>query len=114
MGVTKTTTQEGTGVKPVEGQTVTIEYTGWLKDPSKPDGKGKQYGPYLFDVSTWFSSFMTNRPPPHRFDSSVGRGDFVTSIGVGKVIKGECALLPANFYPLLREHRFFLTRIRLG
>lgn len=25
----------------------------------------------------------------HRFDSSVGRGDFVTNIGVGKVIKGE-------------------------
>jgi len=43
---------------------VVIEYTGWLKDTSKPDNKGK------------------------KFDSSIGRGDFVTKIGVGQVIKG--------------------------
>ncbi|KAF3768178.1 hypothetical protein M406DRAFT_102097 [Cryphonectria parasitica EP155] len=64
MGVTKTTHAEGTGAQPSVGQTVTIEYTGFLKDTSKPDNKGKQ------------------------FDSSVGRGDFVTKIGVGQVIKG--------------------------
>lgn len=46
MGVTKTTTQAGTGPKPQVGQTVTIDYTGWLKDTSQPDNKGKQYGPY--------------------------------------------------------------------
>ena len=28
----------------------------------------------------------------NRFDSSVGRGDFKTAIGVGKVIKGICLL----------------------
>ncbi len=43
MGVTKTTHQEGAGPVPAKGQTVIIEYTGWLKDISKPDGKGKQY-----------------------------------------------------------------------
>lgn len=43
MGVTKTTHQEGTGPQPQVGQTVTIEYTGFLKDSSKPDNKGKQY-----------------------------------------------------------------------
>ncbi|EFX04327.1 fkbp-type peptidyl-prolyl cis-trans isomerase [Grosmannia clavigera kw1407] len=64
MGVTKTTHQEGSGPSPGVGQRVTIEYTGFLKDTSKPGNKGKQ------------------------FDSSVGRGDFVTSIGVGQVIKG--------------------------
>ncbi|KAI2637183.1 FK506-binding protein 1B [Hypomontagnella submonticulosa] len=64
MGVTKTVIQEGTGPQPAARQTVTIEYTGWLKDTSKPDNKGNQ------------------------FDSSVGRGDFVTQIGVGQVIKG--------------------------
>ncbi|RYP78596.1 hypothetical protein DL769_003157 [Monosporascus sp. CRB-8-3] len=64
MGVTKTVIQEGDGLQPVAGQNVTIEYTGWLKDTSKPDNKGA------------------------KFDSSVGRGDFVTRIGVGKVIKG--------------------------
>ncbi|ROW02109.1 hypothetical protein VSDG_02616 [Cytospora chrysosperma] len=64
MGVEVHHTEEGTGAQPQAGQTVTIEYTGWLKDTTKPDNKGKQ------------------------FDSSVGRGDFVTKIGVGQVIKG--------------------------
>ncbi|KXH63978.1 peptidyl-prolyl cis-trans isomerase fkr-3 [Colletotrichum salicis] len=64
MGVTKTTHQAGSGAIPKPGQTVTIEYTGFLKDTSKPDNKGS------------------------KFDSSVGRGDFVTRIGVGQVIKG--------------------------
>ncbi|KAI1111014.1 peptidyl-prolyl cis-trans isomerase fkr-3 [Nemania sp. NC0429] len=65
MAVAKTTHQEGSGPKPTPGQVVTIEYTGWLKDTSKPDNKGD------------------------KFDSSVGRGDFVTRIGVGQVIKGK-------------------------
>jgi FK506-binding protein 1 len=42
MGVTKTTTQEGTGEIAKKGQTVTIEYTGYLKDPSKPGNKGNK------------------------------------------------------------------------
>lgn len=45
MGVTKTTHTEGSGVVPNKGDKVTIEYTGWLKDTSKPDNKGKQYVP---------------------------------------------------------------------
>lgn len=64
MGVTKTVSQEGSGAQPTKGQNVTIEYTGYLKDTSKPDNKGS------------------------KFDSSVGRGDFRTKIGVGQVIKG--------------------------
>ncbi|KAM5347893.1 hypothetical protein ACJ41O_007717 [Fusarium nematophilum] len=64
MGVTKTTHEQGSGPIPKVGQTVTIEYTGYLKDTSKPDQKGE------------------------KFDSSVGRGDFQTRIGVGQVIKG--------------------------
>jgi FK506-binding protein 1 len=43
MGVTKIVHQEGSGPQPTKGQTVTIEYTGFLKDTSKPDNKGKQY-----------------------------------------------------------------------
>ncbi|KAI1269083.1 fkbp-type peptidyl-prolyl cis-trans isomerase [Xylariaceae sp. FL1019] len=64
MGVTKTIRQEGTGPQPKVGQKVIMEYTGWVKDASKPDHKGSH------------------------FDSSVGRGDFETPIGVGHVIKG--------------------------
>jgi FK506-binding protein 1 len=40
MGVTKTIISEGSGPIPVKGDKVTIEYTGFLKDPSKPDQKG--------------------------------------------------------------------------
>ncbi|TVY30200.1 FK506-binding protein 1B, partial [Lachnellula hyalina] len=64
MGVSKTVLSEGSGAAPKVGDTVTIEYTGFIKDTSKPDNKGSQ------------------------FDSSVGRGAFVVKIGVGKVIKG--------------------------
>jgi hypothetical protein len=39
-------------------------------------------------------------PALFRFDSSVGRGDFVTAIGVGKVIKGnstsQCSTKPLD------------------
>jgi FK506-binding protein 1 len=64
MGVTKKVTKEGYGSVARTGDLVSIEYTGYLKDPSKPDNKGP------------------------KFDSSVGRGDFQTLIGVGRVIKG--------------------------
>lgn len=43
MGVTKTILAEGSGATPHKGQKVVIEYTGWLKDASKPDTKGDQY-----------------------------------------------------------------------
>ncbi|KAF7910546.1 hypothetical protein EAE99_011164 [Botrytis elliptica] len=68
MGVTKHIIKEGSGETPTNGQTVTIEYTGWLKDTSKGDTLEAQKG--------------------NQFDSSVGRGAFVVQIGVGQVIKG--------------------------
>ncbi|TQV91456.1 FKBP-type peptidyl-prolyl cis-trans isomerase domain-containing protein [Cordyceps javanica] len=67
MGVTKTTIKNGDGPQPKNGQTVVIEYTGWLKDTTKDQNKGNKY----------------------EFDSSVGRGDFEVKIGVGQVIRGE-------------------------
>jgi FK506-binding protein 1 len=42
MGVTRTTHVAGTGPQPTRGQTVTIAYTGWLKDTSQPDNKGEK------------------------------------------------------------------------
>ncbi|AEO55496.1 hypothetical protein MYCTH_2299386 [Thermothelomyces thermophilus ATCC 42464] len=64
MGVTRTVCVAGSGPQPVKGQKVTIAYTGWLKDTAQPDNKGRE------------------------FDSSIGRDDFVTEIGVGRLIKG--------------------------
>jgi FK506-binding protein 1 len=43
MGVTKTVTKEGNGPIPKMGQTVSMAYTGWLKDETKPNNKGDQY-----------------------------------------------------------------------
>lgn len=69
MGVTKKMISPGNGTdKAQAGDTITMEYTGNLQDVNAPDGKGKQ------------------------FDSSVGRGDFQTRIGVGQVIKGKQCL----------------------
>lgn len=73
MGVTKKMISPGNGVdKAKTGDTITMEYTGNLQDTNAPDGKGKQ------------------------FDSSVGRGDFQTRIGVGQVIKGKRCLDPGS------------------
>ncbi|KAF1980063.1 FKBP-like protein [Bimuria novae-zelandiae CBS 107.79] len=64
MGIEKQVIREGNGVCPQKHDEVSMEYTGWLYDESKADKKGNQ------------------------FDSSVGRGDLVTEIGVGRVIRG--------------------------
>ena len=61
----KKDTKEGTGREAEAGLNVTVHYTGWLYDPSQPDGKGK------------------------KFDSSVDRGDpFNFFLGGGQVIQG--------------------------
>ena len=54
----------GSGAEAVTGSIVTVNYTGWLYDPSKPDLKGLQ------------------------FDSSVGLTPLVFQLGVGGVIQG--------------------------
>lgn len=55
----------GTGEEVTSGQTAVVHYTGWLHDPSKPEGKGKT------------------------FDSSRDHGDtFAFTVGGGQVIRG--------------------------
>jgi FKBP-type peptidyl-prolyl cis-trans isomerase FkpA len=55
----------GDGREAEAGLNVTVHYTGWLYDPSKPEGRGK------------------------KFDSSVDRGDpFNFFLGGGQVIRG--------------------------
>lgn len=58
-------TQEGTGDTAKAGQRVSVHYTGWLHDPSRPDGRGA------------------------KFDSSKDRGQpFRFQLGAGMVIAG--------------------------
>ena len=54
----------GTGAEAVTGKNVLVNYTGWLYDPSKPDGKGLQ------------------------FDSSVGQTPLPFTVGNQDVIQG--------------------------
>ena len=54
----------GTGTAAASGNNITVNYTGWLYDPSKPDKKGLQ------------------------FDSSVNTTPFVFTLGGGQVIQG--------------------------
>ncbi len=55
---------EGSGPVAAGGR-VTVHYTGWLHDPTKPDGHGR------------------------KFDSSVDRGEpFAFRLGAGEVIRG--------------------------
>lgn len=65
MGVNKKIIKEGNGVDfPQKNDEVTMEYTGYLYDRSASESKGQ------------------------KFDSSIGRGDLKTRIGMGLVIKG--------------------------
>jgi FKBP-type peptidyl-prolyl cis-trans isomerase FkpA len=61
---TRTDLLIGTGADALTGATLTVDYTGWLYDASKPDQKGLQ------------------------FDSSIGRTPFQFTLGSGQVIKG--------------------------
>jgi FKBP-type peptidyl-prolyl cis-trans isomerase len=54
----------GDGAAVVSGNVLTVNYTGWLYDPTKTDNKGGQ------------------------FDSSIGGDPYVFTIGVGAVIEG--------------------------
>jgi FKBP-type peptidyl-prolyl cis-trans isomerase FkpA len=60
----------GTGDAAASGQILTVNYTGWLYDPSKPDNKGLQ------------------------FDTSIGRDPFVFTLGTASVIQGWDQGLP--------------------
>ncbi|KAF1843312.1 FKBP-type peptidyl-prolyl isomeras-like protein [Cucurbitaria berberidis CBS 394.84] len=65
MGVEKMVLKPGNGCDvPKKHDEVSMEYTGWLFDEDTPDNKGT------------------------KFDTSVGRGDLITPIGVGRVIRG--------------------------
>lgn len=54
----------GTGPEARKGATLTVHYSGWLYDATRPDNKGKQ------------------------FDSSVGGEPFAFRLGAGDVIRG--------------------------
>jgi FKBP-type peptidyl-prolyl cis-trans isomerase FkpA len=54
----------GAGAAAAAGNTVSVNYTGWLYDPSKPDSKGL------------------------RFDTSIGKDPFAFVLGFGQVITG--------------------------
>lgn len=59
-----TDVRPGTGTEATAGRRVTVNYTGWLYDPARPENKGQQ------------------------FDTSVGRQPFPFTLGTGSVIRG--------------------------
>ena len=77
--------RQGNGTdKPKAGDTVTMDYTGWLYEAGQPENRGKQY--VLKRLRWSFLAYM------FRFDSSKDRGEFETKIGVKKVIQGMSPL----------------------
>ena len=60
----QTDLRAGTGADAIAGRRLTVNYTGWLYDPTQPEQKGRQ------------------------FDTSVGRQPFAFTLGAGQVIRG--------------------------
>lgn len=56
--------REGTGAVATTGRVVLVDYTGWLHDPARPEGKGTQ------------------------FETSIGGSPFPFLLGFGQVISG--------------------------
>jgi len=54
----------GGGTEVTTGRRATVNYTGWLYDPTRPENKGQQV------------------------DTSVGRSPFTFTVGAGQVIRG--------------------------
>jgi FKBP-type peptidyl-prolyl cis-trans isomerase FkpA len=54
----------GAGAEASIGKRITVNYTGWLYDPTRPENKGQQ------------------------FDTSIGRQPFTFTLGAGQVIRG--------------------------
>jgi len=60
----QTDVRVGSGAQAASGKRVSVNYTGWLYNPSGQDGKGQQ------------------------FDTSTGKGAFSFTLGAGQVISG--------------------------
>jgi FKBP-type peptidyl-prolyl cis-trans isomerase FkpA len=60
----QTDVRVGTGTEATNGKRLSVNYTGWLYNPSGQDGKGQQ------------------------FDTSTGRGAYAFTLGAGQVISG--------------------------
>lgn len=73
MGVEKTIITEGNGPQPNKGQVISMHYTGWLKDTSKPNSRG--------------SKFDSSHDHP-------GGAPLDSPIGVGRLIKGWDEAVP--------------------
>jgi FKBP-type peptidyl-prolyl cis-trans isomerase FkpA len=66
----KTDVRVGSGLEAAAGNVISVQYTGWLYDAAKPDGKGVQ------------------------FETSVGGTPFSFTLGAGQVITGWDQGLP--------------------
>jgi FKBP-type peptidyl-prolyl cis-trans isomerase FkpA len=66
----QTDLRAGTGTAAASGNTISVNYTGWLYDPTRSDFKGLQ------------------------FDTSVGKDAFSFTLGAGQVIRGWDQGLP--------------------
>lgn len=90
MGVDRIVLNPGNGtMKPKKGDTVRVEYTGYLYEESKDSNyhQGKQYALRIASTNKQGGLLILCR-----FDTSKDREDgvFEIAIGVGKAIKGTC------------------------
>jgi FKBP-type peptidyl-prolyl cis-trans isomerase FkpA len=70
-GYSQTDVRVGTGTEVVSGSVLTVQYTGWLYDPTKTDGKGLQ--------------FETSRGQEPAFSFTIGAGQVIAGWDQGLI-----------------------------
>lgn len=94
MGVEKTILEEGSGPQPQPGQLVVMGYTGWLKDTSKPDNKGKKY---VVELNTCSDASMNTN------EYSIGSTPLTTeTLRLSRQRLASAASLRVRFWPEVR------------
>ena len=96
----KNDTQVGTGAEARPGP-VTVHYTGWLHDPSKPDGKGAKFDS-SHDRGQSFSFDLGSGQVIHGWDEGVkgmkvgGKRTLIIPPDLGYGTRGAGSVIPPN------------------
>ncbi|MCC7326652.1 MAG: FKBP-type peptidyl-prolyl cis-trans isomerase [Burkholderiales bacterium] len=93
--------KQGSGAEAISGKPVIVHYTGWLYDPSKPDGKGAKFDSSL-DRKVPFGFFLGGGKVIRGWDEGVvgmkvgGQRTLIIPPAMGYGERGAGGVIPPN------------------